>query len=95
MEELIIDIEIENEETIELVSEEETVLDIQEEKIIVEVKDSDKYKGEYEFTPLAHQKQIVETKNKVLAEDITIFEVPYFEVSNKEGTTVYIARGDE
>ena len=49
-----------------------------------------KYDGEYDITPLAYQQQELETKNKILEENVTVREVPFYEVSNTEGTTVYI-----
>lgn len=73
---------------------EQTII-IDNESIILEVKDAEKYKGEYVVTPLAFNSQELNTKDKVLEENIIVKEVPYFEVSNLEGTTVYIARGDE
>lgn len=53
---------------------------------------AEKYIGVYEYTPKAYDKQILETKNKLLNADITIKEIPYYEVSNENGgKTVIIA----
>lgn len=49
------------------------------------------YEGEYIITPKVTE-QIIPTKEKVLAEDMTIKSIPYFDVSNNSGgNTVYIA----
>lgn len=43
------------------------------------------YTGSYSITPKANQSQTLDTKNKVLINNITVFEVPYFDVSNNSG----------
>ena len=53
--------------------------------------DYDPYLGPYEVTPLAWQDQILATNGKNMTDDVTVFEVPYDEVSNPTGTTVVIA----
>lgn len=55
-----------------------------------EIYNAEKYEGEYNITPLAFQQQELETKNRILEENVIVREVPFFEVSNTEGTTVYI-----
>ena len=52
----------------------------------------EEYTGEYEITPKAHKTQTINTKNKLLTQDIVVSEVPYTEASNGAGTTVYIAK---
>lgn len=48
------------------------------------------YEGEYEATPDT-EPIILPTKDRVLKEDITVFKIPLWEVSNPtNGTTVYI-----
>ena len=48
------------------------------------------YKGSYEVTPAATA-QIMETKNKIMDDDVIIREIPYFETGNEQGgNTVYI-----
>lgn len=47
------------------------------------------YKGEYEVTPKETQ-QVLQTKNKSMADDITVKEIPTYEVSNNAGTTFII-----
>ncbi len=49
----------------------------------------DFYDGEYEFVPKTVP-QTAETKNKTLKDNITVLSIPYFEVSNTDGTTVII-----
>lgn len=53
--------------------------------------DYDPYLGPYEVTPLAWQDQILPTNGKNMTDDVTVFEVPYAEVSNPYGDTVTIA----
>ena len=50
----------------------------------------DPYLGEYVVTPKVDE-QIMETKDKVLTEDIKIKNIPFFDVSNESGgSTVFI-----
>ena len=49
------------------------------------------YSGSYEITPKASQDQTLNTANKLLTDDITVFKVPYYQTSNVYGDTVYIA----
>ena len=49
-----------------------------------------KYDGEYEITPIVEE-QVLETRQKVMVEDLTIQAIPFYETSNTTGgTTVYI-----
>lgn len=48
------------------------------------------YEGPYEVTPAVYE-QSLSTAFKVMREDVTVFEIPYAEVSNVHGTTVTIA----
>ncbi|BDE87010.1 hypothetical protein CE91St42_14680 [Oscillospiraceae bacterium] len=49
------------------------------------------YTGDYEVTPKTTP-QTLETAGKVLAKDIAVNAIPYFETSNEQdGWTVYIA----
>lgn len=53
----------------------------------------EEYSGEYVMTPKVRE-QIMQTKDKVMTDDVTIKSIPFFDVSNNSGgTTVYI--GDE
>ena len=50
------------------------------------------YFGPYEVIPLAFTDQILETNNKIMTDDVTVFKVPYHETSNLfDGKTAYIA----
>ena len=51
----------------------------------------DYYEGPYVVTPLAYNKIILETNDKLMQDDVTVNEVPYFETSNVSGMTAYIA----
>ncbi len=56
-------------------------------------KEYDAYAGEYTVTPKAFNSQVLETANKVLKENVTVSEVPYWETRNESnGTTAYIAK---
>lgn len=49
------------------------------------------YIGPYEVTPNVKEQQILNTTDRVLHKDVTIKEIPYFDVSNTSGgSTVYI-----
>lgn len=52
--------------------------------------DHDTYKGPYEVIPKTID-QTLETKNKLMKDDVTVKEIPYAETSNVYGTTVTIA----
>lgn len=54
------------------------------------VLDAEIYTGDYEVTPMTHT-QILYTNDKLMTDDVTVKEIPYFETSNENGTTVYIA----
>lgn len=85
-----LEIILEDEDTLELELQEDT-LDVELETDTVVITDyKNKYEGEYNITPLAFQQQELETKDKYLEENVIVKEVPFFEVSNVEGTTVYI-----
>lgn len=49
------------------------------------------YTGDYTVTPKAHAQTVLPTKRKVMSEDVTVLEIPYWETSNPNGKTVYIA----
>ena len=54
------------------------------------VKDIEAYTGNYVVTPKA-ESQSLACAGKQMTEDVTINSVPYYETSNQDGTTVYIA----
>lgn len=50
------------------------------------------YTGAYTVTPKAYQEQVLPTAGCKLSQDVTVFQVPYFETANLfDGNTVYIA----
>lgn len=50
------------------------------------------YEGPYQVTPKAYNSQTLHTANKTMTNNVTVFKVPYYEVSNEKGKTVYIAQ---
>ncbi len=55
----------------------------------------DIYEGSYEVTPSV-ENQTLATKERVLTDDITILEIPFFSVGNTAGgNTVYIGSEKE
>lgn len=48
------------------------------------------YEGAYVVIPKAFEETILPTNGKILADDITVKEIPYYETSNTKGKTVYI-----
>lgn len=52
----------------------------------------DTYKGDYTITPKVNAQQMP-TKGKIMADDVTVKEIPFFNVSNTSGgSTVYIGK---
>ena len=50
------------------------------------------YGGPYEVTPKAWEEQVLQTEGKLMADDVTVFKVPYYETINLfDGKTAYIA----
>ena len=47
------------------------------------------YSGDYNIIPKT-QSQTLETKNKLMRDDLSIKEIPYYETSNPYGETIYI-----
>ena len=67
------------------------VIDLSYNLVTPTVIDAQIYTDDYEVTPKTYS-QTLDTANKLLRDDITINEIPYFETSNEEdGITVYIA----
>lgn len=57
---------------------------------IVDRGDVENYKGEYDITPKTMEQKL-KTAQKILVKDVTVKEIPFFEVMNSEGgDTVYI-----
>lgn len=54
------------------------------------------YEGEYEVTPKVETETVLPTAQKLLARDVTVHKIPYYEVSNNSGgLTIYIASDEE
>ena len=49
----------------------------------------DPYEGEYVVTPRV-EGQVLLTKDKTMQDDLTVKGIPYYEMDNQNGTTVYI-----
>lgn len=47
------------------------------------------YDGAYTVTPKI-EPQTLGTKDKLMADDVTVKSIPYFEMDNNNGTTVFI-----
>lgn len=59
---------------------------------VVQVADAPSYEGKYIVDP-DFKEQTLETANKLMADNVTIKEIPHFEVDNESGgTTFYIGR---
>lgn len=55
------------------------------------VETGDVYTGEYIVTPKAFTEQTLETAHKVMSDNVTVLEIPYYETSNLHGgKTVFI-----
>lgn len=54
----------------------------------------DFYSGEYEVLPKANENTILPTKNKILEENVIVLDIPYYEVSNVDGITIYIGKDE-
>ena len=61
-----------------------------EEEINVTVTGIPEYEGEYTVIPDTTN-QVLPTKDLRMKDDLTVTSVPYFEMSNEKGITVYIA----
>lgn len=59
--------------------------------LVTQRQDAESYTGPYTVTPKAEE-QTLNTKDKVMDDDVTIESIPIYEVSNESGgTTFYIA----
>ena len=68
----------------------QTILgDISVGKVIVEHPEYPNYKGDYEVVP-GPDAQSLETANKTMKDDVRIKAIPYYDVSNPYGRTIYI-----
>lgn len=48
------------------------------------------YDGEYTVVPKVTE-QTLQTEGKIMRQDVTVEQVPYYETSNQKGLTAYIA----
>ena len=48
------------------------------------------YTGTYDVTPLPFAEQELRTANRVMAQNVIIHEIPYYETSNPKGKTIVI-----
>lgn len=53
--------------------------------------DVPQYEGEYVITPLAADNVVLETKDKMCSDDITVLKIPTYQTHNESGITFYIA----
>ena len=49
------------------------------------------YDGDYSITPSINE-QTLNTKNKLMVDDLNIKKIPYFQTSNEYGDTIYIGK---
>lgn len=49
------------------------------------------YDDGYEVIPSASEDIILNTNNKIMKKDVTVSKIPYYQTSNTDGITVYIA----
>lgn len=78
-----------NASVIGIVSSETVIGDVQAGRIVINHSDYPDYSGEYEVTPTPSS-QILETTNKTMRRDVEIRAIPYYDVSNPYGRTIYI-----
>lgn len=58
--------------------------------VVVNHTEGERYTGNYEITPKVDETQTLQTRNKVMSDDVTIFQIPFFQTSNLYGDTIYI-----
>lgn len=51
------------------------------------------YEGEYTVVPIVADNIVLETKDKLCEDDITVVKIPRYSTSNEYGTTFYIGEG--
>lgn len=56
----------------------------------ISTRSADIYNGEYVVTPAPYNSQTLETKAKLMTDDVTVLAIPYYETSNVSGITIYI-----
>lgn len=65
---------------------EEPVINFELEQAI-EISHNEYYQGEYVVTPKMFEGTVLPTKEKTMADDVIVLEVPFYEVSNETGGT--------
>lgn len=60
---------------------------------IPRVLDAEYYTGEYEVTPQARSDVVLDTSGKLMTDDVTVFEIPYYETTNPAGGYTAIIGG--
>lgn len=56
----------------------------------VSAQEHDTYDGSYVVIPMVDTEQTLLTANKIMADDVTVRAIPYYETSNQYGKTIYI-----
>ena len=73
----------------------EAILEIEEDGefgAYTKIAGDDVYIGDYVVTPKAFSETVLETKDKIMTDNVRVLEIPYFETGNLfNGKTVYIA----
>lgn len=60
--------------------------------VVADPTEHDYYDGDYVVTPKAFDPTVLETYDKIMRDDVTVLEIPYYETSNLGGGyTVFIA----
>jgi len=63
--------------------------DVEVGRVVIKHDEAENYDGDYIITP-SGEKQILETANKKLIDDVEIKAIPYYDVANEYGRTIYI-----
>ena len=63
--------------------------DVEVGRVVIKREDAEEYKGYYIVTPTG-ERQILETANKKLTDDVEVKAIPYYDVANEYGRTIYI-----
>ena len=58
-------------------------------RVIIKKEEADPYDGDYIVTPSVNS-QTLETANKKMLNDVQVKAIPYYDVSNEYGRTIYI-----
>lgn len=58
---------------------------------VLKVSEFDYYTGAYEVIPKADTEVVLETSGLMMANDVTVRQIPYYETHSETGITAYIA----